>query len=141
MPVLDVTFEMAKNAKMLSFVDMPRVLGEEEITFSFESPLSTTEGRQKVAAFQETMQIIAAVSQIDQTITTRYDLPKATDDAIRGTGAPADWFVDEKVVEADKAAEDEANKLKQVAAALQGGAGVAGDVADATMKMQQAGLA
>lgn len=141
LPVLDVTFQMAMNAKMLSFKDMPEVLGGEEVTFTFESPLSTAEGRQKVASFQETMQIIAAVSQIDQTITTRYDLPKATDDAIRGTGAPADWFVDPEEVEAAKEAEAQAAQLQQVATALQGGAGVAGDVADATIKMQQAGLA
>jgi hypothetical protein len=141
LPVLDVTFQMAMNAKMLSFKDMPEVLGGEEVTFTFESPLSTAEGRQKVASFQETMQIIAAVSQIDQTITSRYDLPKATDDAIRGTGAPADWFVDPEEVEAAKEAEAQAAQLQQVATALQGGAGVAGDVADATIKMQQAGLA
>lgn len=139
-PILDITFQMAANAKMLNFANMPKELAEQEITFSFESPLSTAEGRQMVSAFQEAMQIIGAMSQMKQDVSSRYDLEKMTDDAVRGTGAPADWFKDETEVEDQKAANDEAAQLQEAALSLREGAGVASEVADATVKLQSAGL-
>ncbi|MGQ4813039.1 portal protein [Agrobacterium vitis] len=140
LPLLDITFQMATHAKMMSFDDMPEELQGEEITFNFESPLATAEGRTMVSAFQETFQIIGAVSQMDQSITKRYDLKKATDDAVRGTGAPADWFVDETQVEQQDQQDEQTGQLQQAAAALQQGAAVGGQVADATLKMREAGL-
>lgn len=140
LPILDVTFQMAAHAGVLSFRDMPDGLQGEDVTFTFESPLATAEGRKLVSAFQESVQIVGAVSQIDPNITQRYDIAKMTDDAVRGTGAPADWFTPDEQNEANDEANSQAAQLQSVAAALQQGAGVGSEVADATLKMKEAGL-
>lgn len=139
-PVLDVTFQMAMHAKALSFADMPKALADREIQFKFTSPLQSAEGRKMVSAFQESLQIIGGVAQINQGITNRYDIERMTDDAIRGTGAPADWFRPETEAEDAKQADDQAAQLQAAAVALQGGAAVGSQVADATLKMKEAGL-
>jgi hypothetical protein len=66
------------------------------VTFTFEGPLNTAEGRQNVQAFQESLQIVAGAANIDKTVATLIDWKKATKDAVRGTQAPADWFNDEQ---------------------------------------------
>jgi hypothetical protein len=143
-PLLDTSMHLAVRNRAFS-MDLPDSLKSFRdeggmLTFSFENPLNTAEGRAAVSAFQESMQIIAAASQIDQSIAAGYDVKKMTADAVKGTGAPADWKQEEKV---EEAATDEANQtagLMQAGQFLQAGAGVAGQVADATIKMQQAGL-
>jgi len=140
LPVLDVTFQMAAHANVLSFDQMPKDLRGKEITFDFTSPLKAADGRRLVSSFQESMQIIGAVSQIDQNITQRYDINQMTDDAIRGTGAPADWFTPEEEHEANDETNAQTAQLQNVAATLANGAAVGSEVADATLKMRQAGL-
>ncbi|PZU22210.1 MAG: hypothetical protein DI589_12055 [Shinella sp.] len=143
MQVLDVVFQMAKHANVLSFRDIPDALVSDEgqdITFKFDSPLQTADGRKMVSAFQESMQVIGAVSQIDPKIAQRYDINRMTDDAVRGTGAPADWFTPAEQNDENAQADDQAAQLQATAAALQGGAAVGSQVADATLKMKEAGL-
>jgi hypothetical protein len=143
-PLLDASLQIATRNRAFN-MPLPDALEQYrqeggELVFSFENPLNTAEGRAAVSAFQESMAIITAASGIDQSIAAGYDFKKMTADAVKGTGAPADWKQDEKV---EEAATEEANQtagLIQAGQALQAGAGVAGQVADATLKMQQAGL-
>jgi hypothetical protein len=137
---LDIGFQMAVRNNAFNIEDMPRALGDREITFTFEGPLNTAEGRQNVQAFQESLQIVAGGAEIDKSVATLIDWKKATKDAVRGTQAPADWFNDE---ETQQGAEDQQNTvdgLTQAAAALQGGAVVGKNVADASLALQQAGM-
>lgn len=140
LPILDVTFQMAAHANVLSFEQMPKELRGEEITFDFTSPLKAADGRRLVSAFQESMQIIGPVSEIDPNIRKRYDIAKMTDDAVRGTGAPADWFTPDEENEANEEADSQVAQLQGVAATLADGAAVGSQVADATLKMKEAGL-
>ena len=88
----------------------------------------------------EAGQIIAAAAEFDNTIPGRYDFKKMTEDAVRGTGAPSDWEQDEAVVQSEEEAAAATARLQQTAAALREGAGVATEVAGATMALKDAGL-
>lgn len=150
LPLLDVGFGLAINNRAFDFSEAPDLLkghlqredGEPdgELTFSFESPLNTAEGRALVASYQESIQIIAGSSQQDPSIAADYDLRKMTQDAVKGTGAPADWRKDETQAAEEQEGQAEVANLMQSAAALREGAGVASDVAGATVQLREAGL-
>ena len=141
LPLLDVAFQMAVNNKAIGLGDMPDNLQDSDVTFTFDTPLNTAEGRAAVVAFQETVQIVAGAAQLNQAIVADYDLRQATKDAVRGTGASADWFNDEDQADAEHDAEKQAMGVTKAAEFLQGGAAVAGDVANATKALKEAGLA
>jgi hypothetical protein len=87
---------MAVRNNAFNIDEMPKALSDADVTFTFEGPLNTAEGRQNVQAFQESLQIVAGAANIDKTVATLIDWKKATKDAVRGTQAPADWFNDEQ---------------------------------------------
>lgn len=140
LPLLDTAFQMALRNNQFALDEMPDVLSGKDTTFKFESPLNTAEGRAAVQAFQESTQIIAGSAQMDQGVVAEYDFRKMTKDAVKGTGAPADWAKDEDRADADVDAAQQVAGLTQAAAALREGAGVAGEVANASVALQQAGL-
>jgi len=141
LPLLDIGFQIALRNGAFDLRDMPDALAGQEITFTFDTPLNTVEGRQNVQAFMESVQIIAAAAQFDQTIPQRWNLPKMVDDAVRGAGAPSDWEVDEEVKAEAEEQQRTVAGLQKAAAMLQGGAQVGKDVAEATVALEQAGLA
>ncbi|MNL51571.1 hypothetical protein D3C87_1746770 [compost metagenome] len=93
-----------------------------------------------MASYQESIQIIAGAGQFDETIPASYDFKKMTKDAVKGTGAPADWEKDEEAVADAEEQQTQVNNLTQTATALREGAGVATDVAGATVALKEAGL-
>lgn len=151
LPLLDTAFAIGINNRQFDFAAAPDQLkrflqnadgsSSGELTFTFESPLSSAEGRANVAAFQESVQLMAGSAQFDQTVPTLLDFKKATKDAVRGTGAPADWFNDEEKQQSEEEAQAQVAKLTAAAQLLKGGASVAGEVGAATQQLQAAGLA
>jgi hypothetical protein len=149
LPLLDAGFSIAINNNAFNFAEAPDGLkaylnpqgNNGELTFSFESPLNTAEGRANVAAFQESVQIIAAAGEYDKSIPTGYDFKKMTKDAVMGTGAPADWELDEEKAEAAEQASAQTSSLLNTAQQLREGAGVAADVANASVALREAGIA
>jgi hypothetical protein len=140
LPLLDTAFQMALRNGAFNFEEMPDEIDGAEVTFVFDSPLNTAEGRATVAQFNESVQIVAAAAQFDPQLPARYDLRKATDDAVRGTGAPADWMIpDEDLGQIDAEAAQQA-ELAKAAEMLGTGASVGQAVGDATLSLQQAGL-
>lgn len=140
--LLSVSFDFAKHNGLFGDVkDMPDILSGQDITFSFDSPLNTSEGRAKVQSFMESVQILAGAANFDETVPTMIDFKQATKDAVKGTGAPADWFKDDDTQESDEQQAKNVAGLQAAATALQQGAGVATEVATATQALQQAGLA
>lgn len=139
-PLLGLDFEMAVHVGLVDASAFPPDLQGTDVVFQFNSPLEEAEGQQKVAAFQQSMQIIAASSQIDNTVAKLFDIHTATIDAVRGSGAEADWILPPDQLEAAKkqAADDKQNAdlaqkysmASQVAANLSGG----------VMAARQAGL-
>jgi hypothetical protein len=150
LPLLDAAFTIAINNQVFDFAEAPDLLTDYlqrpdgssggELTFNFESPLSSTEGRAKVASFQEAVQIIAASAQYDETIPAGYDFKKMAEDAVRGTGAPADWKLDETQAKEGEDQQAQIANLQQTASMLASGAGVAQQVGDAAKSLQQAGI-
>jgi hypothetical protein len=140
LPLLDAAFQMAVRNNAFNIDEMPKALSDKDVTFTFEGPLNTAEGRQNVQAFQESLQMVAAASQIDKTVATLVDWQKATKDAVRGTQAPADWFNDEQTQQDAADQQNTIDGLTQAAAALKGGADVGKSVADASVALQQAGM-
>ncbi|WP_246753452.1 portal protein [Agrobacterium sp. OT33] len=141
LPLLDTGFQLALHNRHFDVGEIPDILDGEDTTFSFESPLNTAEGRQLVASFQESVQILAGAAQFDKNIPATMDFQKMTKDAVKGTGAPADWFNDEEKQQSEEEQQNAVDGLTQAAAALREGAGVATDVAGASMALQQAGIA
>ena len=141
LPLLDVAFQMAVRNKAFDLREMPKALSEADVTFMFDGPLNTAEGRQNVQAFQESVQILAGAAQFDQTVPTLMNFKQMTKDAVRGTQAPADWFADEEVQQTEEEQAKSVAGLQQAAAVLQQGAGVGKEVADASVALSQAGMA
>lgn len=141
LPLLDISFQMAVRNKQFDFAEMPENLEGKDITFSFEGPLNTAEGRKNVQAFMESVQIIAAGAQFDNTVPAKWNLGKMTEDAVKGTGAPVDWENNEETQQSEEDQTRTIDGLAKAAQMLSGGAQVGGQVADAALKLQQAGLA
>lgn len=151
LPLLDAAFTIGINNRQFDFAAAPDQLKNflqnadgtpgGELTFTFESPLSSAEGRANVAAFQESVQIMAGSAQFDQSVPTLIDFKKATKDAVRGTGAPADWFNDEDVQQSEEDAQAQVARLTAAAEMLKGGAGIAAEVGKGAQELQAAGLA
>lgn len=136
--LLDVTFEMLLANRAIPAP--PESLEGTDITFKFEGPLNTLEGRQTIASYQESMQIIAAGAQFNEKLPQRYDLDKMTKDAVRGTGAKADWFIDEEAEAQIDAENAQAAELAKTAAILNAGGATAKTIGEGTQALQQAGL-
>lgn len=140
LPLLDVAFQMALRNGQFGIEEMPDELAGADVTFTFQSPLHTVEGRAAVQAFMESVQILAGASQFDQSVVTLMRFKDMTKDAVKGAGAPADWFNDEQEQLDEEQAEQQVQRLMAAATALREGAGVASDVATATQEMQAAGI-
>jgi len=140
-PLLGVGFEMAVN---LGYIDpriFPEELQEQDVAFTFTSPLKDAEGQKVVASFEKSVQLVAAGAQGDASIAKLFDMRRATIDAVRGAGAEPEWFKTDDEQEEEKVKGDQVNDLLQTANVLQTGAAAAADVSNATMAAQAAGLA
>ena len=140
-PLLEVGFEMAVNMGYIDAGIFPEELQDEDISFTFSSPLKDAEGQQVVANFKQSVEIIAAGAQADETISKLFDIRRATIDAVRGAGAEPEWIKDEEAQEREAAKGDQVNDLLQTANVLQTGSAAVADVSNAAMLAQQAGVA
>lgn len=139
LPICDVTFEALLNARAIP--PPPEKLLGTDITFKFDGPLNTLEGRKTIASFQESIQIITAAASLgDQSILQQFDVKQMTKDAVHGTDPKPDWIVDEeKVAEAaDQTAQ--ADQLAQAAEIANAGAMTAKNVGEGAQALQAAGI-
>lgn len=124
---------------------MPKELQGQEVKFVFDSPLQQARGRAKTQAFLESMQVMGAAVQYDQGAVHDFDMRKGKNDAIEGTGAPAEWILpDEEAQNGRDAAAQEAAQQKAAQDAAQGiglagaGAQAAGNAASSLGAINQA---
>jgi len=121
---------------------MPQSLSGQDVRFTFESPLQAAQTRANSQAFMQTAQLLSMAAQMDPSVVHDMNFDRAFRDAAEGAGAPAAWFLDEKVAEQKKAMAAEA--ARQAAAAqsqmamLQGGAQVADSLGGAAKKVNEA---
>jgi hypothetical protein len=102
----------------------PKELSGAPFEFSFKNPLQDAIEKNKTNQAQAALGILAGAMQIDPQVGHEIDVGKMTRDAIKGTGAPADWLVDEDQVAQNKA---QSAQMGNVLGALQT-AGQAADV-------------
>ena len=74
-------------------------------------------------------------------VTPPIDLDAALKDAIRGTGAPADWNLDDDQIDAEKQAMAQSAQAGQIAQEINTGAQVAGTAADSLQRLREVGIA
>jgi hypothetical protein len=135
---LDVTFEMMVHSQAIP--PTPQQLDGRDVTFKFEGPTVALEGRQKVLAFQEGMQLIGGAAGVDHTIPSEYNIKQATRDAVRGAGWEADWFLSDEERKQVEQTNDQQSAAIAAANTLNQGSLVGKNVADATLAAKQAGL-
>jgi hypothetical protein len=137
--VLDAALQILLETEAFDYESMPEELQGRDITFTFENPLQQAEGRAKVAQFQEALALIGSASQLGAQ--SPIDLDGALQDAIRGTGSPADWMLDDEQLKQNKEAVAEDAMATQMAEQVNTGAAVAGTAADSLLKLREAGIA
>lgn len=119
---------------------MPDTLDGADIRWQFESPLQAANERAKSQAFLESMNLLNVAAQADPNARFKMNVVKAFGDALKGTGAPADWEVDDREVAARIDQAHQAQQLEQTAAVVQKGADVAGQIGGAAQQLQLAGI-
>lgn len=86
----DRTFEVL----MLNgaFTDIPRALQDQEVTFTFESPIRAADDRKKGNRFREAIDLATIGGSIDPTLSANLDFHTAFRDALSGVGVSAEWI-------------------------------------------------
>jgi hypothetical protein len=147
--ILEKTHQALLNMGKIGYDSAPPDIKErqEDITFSFESPIQAASDRVRVSQFGEVMGLLAAAlakdeqgNQVTNISANPVNLDAALKDAIRGTGAPADWMLTEDEIAAEAEAKQQQADLAQGAALAGQAAEVGGMVGDSTTKLREAGL-
>jgi hypothetical protein len=132
-PLCDITFSKLMRAGAFgSPLDMPRELRNQNIEFTFESPLHDASEREKGQRYIEASQMLAAAQGVDQTSVHTVDAVKALRETLLAIGTPPSWIRSEADV-ADRVAKDqEQMQMAQSLAAMEQGANVAKTFSEAT---------
>jgi hypothetical protein len=93
--------------------EFPEELQGREVTYTFNNPLQQERERRKVAQFQEAVGIAGAVAEVDPSILIDAEPIQWFRDAMRGTGAPADWLKPEDEADQQRAQLAEAQQMQQ----------------------------
>jgi hypothetical protein len=139
-PLLNGALDIAVQLGMMDPRTLPPELHGAAAHWSFTSPLNEAEGQKVAAAFRQAAADVSTGMGIDPTIKDMFDWAEMAMDAVRGDGANPTWILDPDVVAARKAQNQQLNDAAAAASALQKGAGVAADVANATIAARNAGI-
>lgn len=139
--LLEKSYLVADNAGAFDDLEVPPDLQGADMRFEFESPIQEAQKRIHVAQFSEALGLVASAAELaGEEFRPPISIDKSLEDAIQGTGAPADWFLDDE--QKAQAAEQAANAqaMREAGAAVREGVTLAGDVADTTTALREAGL-
>ena len=103
--------------------EWPRELLDNDLVYVFQNPLRDAIERNRVNQAQQAFGLVVGAAQIDQGAIHVVDASQMLRDAIRGTGAPADWL-------ADQGAQVQAQAAQAQAQQFLGAVNTAGQVAD-----------
>lgn len=148
MHLVDGTFEDLLNLGAFgSIEDMPQILRGRDISWQFDTPISTAVAAALTTSFQEVVQSVVQGAQIDPTVRMNVDWNQATRDAVEGTGAPAKWLLPEDQVKQmqdderqQQAAAQAAQQVAQHADTASRVAGAAEGAGKAATALQGAGM-
>lgn len=132
-PLCDITFSKLMRAGAFgSPLDMPKELRNQNIEFTFESPLHDASEREKGQRYIEASQMLAAAQGVDQSSVHTIDAVKALRETLLAIGTPASWIRSEADVADRKAKDQEQMEMAQSLAAMEQGANVAKTFSEAT---------
>lgn len=125
--VLSETFKVLMDIDWFGpMSDWPEVLSEADLEFQFSNPLQDAIERNKVNMANISLGVLAGAMQVDPKAAHAVDVVRMVGDAVRGTGAPAEWTPEP---EDAAAAAEQAQQTGEILPALQT-AGQAADVAN-----------
>jgi hypothetical protein len=113
---------------------IPQALRGKDVKFTFHNPLREAMSKKKMIAFQDSVQLIAAAAQIDQSALGEISVSNMLQDAMMGAGAPAKWMKsDEEKAEA-KAQMQQQQQMAQMMSMAGAGADIAKTAVEAENK-------
>lgn len=103
-PMTELGFNLLREAGAFPLDQMPQSLQNEEIRFSFRSPLADMAEQREAEIYLDGMtRFLIPASQIDPAQMANINLTKATREALIANGWKAEWLADEKAVEQKQA--------------------------------------
>ena len=132
-PLCDITFSKLLRAGAFgSPLDMPEELRNQQVEFTFESPLHDAADREKGQRFVEASQMLASAQALDPTSVYVVDAVVALRDTLQAIGVPAKWTRSETAARDLADAQKQAMQQAQTLATMQQGADVAATLSNAT---------
>jgi hypothetical protein len=133
-PLCELTFNIMRDHGAFPLEQMPESLSEQDIIFTFRSPLAEMADQNEAEIYKATMaEIFLPAAQIDPSLLEHVDHDAAIRDAAKANGFKATWLKDPEAVEAareqaqqaamQQAQMEEAQQLAGIAE--QGGKGAA----------------
>lgn len=116
---------------------VPEALRDTDTIFTFSNPLQEALEKNKVFQFQNVMGLAGMAAQADPKALKDLNIRKGFRDAVRGSGAPAGWLVDEDQANKDADAEDEAMQAMQAVQGVGAAGAAAEQVGKAGAALQQ----
>jgi hypothetical protein len=141
MPLVETTYEMLAERDAFDLDRIPAEMKGGDFSFRFLSPLREAEARKRTTQFTEVIGLIgalgpdAAMKKLPSTLL----LDKALKEAIRGTGAPADWIPTEEQTASVQEEQGVEAANQNAMAQLTQGSEAAVNIADVTQKLAAAG--
>lgn len=125
-PICDITFSKLMRAGAFgSPLEMPKGLRNQNIEFTFESPLHDASEREKGQRFIEASQMLAAAQGTDPSAIHVLDAVTALRETLMAVGTPAKWIRSEAMVADKLAADQQKMQMAQSMEAMQQGADIA----------------
>lgn len=137
--LLEKAFTQMANMGAFGGRDLiPDALSDEEITWSFQTPIQEASSRLMVERGQETMAIVAQAQQLGMIQASPVHGTLVVKDMIRGVNGPATWRKNEDEEEAEAEMIEAKSAIEGAANELATGAEVVSQVSDASMKAEAA---
>jgi hypothetical protein len=137
--LLSKVFERALLIGQIDARMFPAELADQDVRFTFKSPLNEAEGKLMVERYNMVINTVATGTQIDKSTPSLLNIRKATEDAIRGIAEPT-WLYSGREKKAKDAEAAEQQQLEKAAALANQGSLVAANVASAKQAAEGAGL-
>lgn len=130
--------QLSNMGRLGSAADIPDALSAEEITWSFESPIQEASNRLLVERGNETLQVVETAKQMGAIMVSPVHQDRIVKDMVRGINGPATWRKSREEEEAEETQQQLSLGLEKAVAQADQTAQIAGNVADASMKIGQA---
>ena len=117
---------------------IPQPLRGQNLKFTFHNPLREAMAKRKMIAFQDSVQLIAAAAQIDQSALAEVSVSNMLQDAMTGAGAPVRWMKSDEEKDALRSQMQEQQAMSQMMGMAGAGANIAKTAVEAEAKAAEA---